>query len=292
MELYLLRTFAAVAREGGITRAAAVLFLSQPAVSGQIKALEEELGLVLFERTPKGMRPTPAGRALLASAESLLDGQQALLDQAKLLKGEIAGEAALGTVGDPQLLQLGDFLGRLHARYPKITVRLEQSNSGTILNKVKNGQLTAGYVVGPAPGGAVQSLLLKQFWLYLAAPAGWREKVETASWEELLTLPWIWPAPQTFCHLAAQALCRQYGAEPPKAVEADQEQTTRSLLKAGVGLALMHEENAQAARAAGEVFLRDGARQSADLRFVYAARRARDPVISALTTVIHEVWAL
>jgi len=292
MELYLLRTFAAVAREGSITRAATVLFLSQPAVSGQLKALEEELGLVLFERTPKGMRLTPAGRALLASAESLLDGRQALLDQAKSLKGDIAGEVVLGTVGDPQLLQLGDFLGRLNTRYPKIKARLEQSNSGTILNNVKSGRLTAGYVVGPAPGAALQSLLLKQFWVYLAAPAGWREKVETASWEALLTLPWIWPAPQTFCHLAAQELCRQYDAEPPKAVETDQEHTTRSLLKAGIGLALMHEESAQAARAAGEVFLRDDARQPADLRFVYATRRARDPVISAMTAVIREVWTL
>ena len=70
MELYQLRTFAAVADEGHLTRASERLHLSQPAVSGHIKALEGELGVRLFERASTGMQLTAAGSELLERARS------------------------------------------------------------------------------------------------------------------------------------------------------------------------------------------------------------------------------
>ena len=72
MELYHLKTFVTVAEEGHLTRAAERLFTSQPAISAHIKALEEELGVTLFERTPKGMQLSPAGAQLLAQAQRTL----------------------------------------------------------------------------------------------------------------------------------------------------------------------------------------------------------------------------
>jgi DNA-binding transcriptional LysR family regulator len=68
MELYLLRTFVTVAEQGHLTKAGALLRLSQPAVSGQIKALADQLELKLFERGPSGMRLTKAGEAPVAGA--------------------------------------------------------------------------------------------------------------------------------------------------------------------------------------------------------------------------------
>src|SRR5262252_9431477 len=65
MELYQLRSFLAVAEAGNLTRAAEKLHLSQPALSAQIRSLEDELEVTLFERTSGGMTPTAAGRRLL-----------------------------------------------------------------------------------------------------------------------------------------------------------------------------------------------------------------------------------
>lgn len=87
MELYQLRTFVAVAREGQLTKAAESLFTSQPAVSAQIKALEDEFGLKLFERSAAGMTPTPAGEALWEEAERLLNASRDLSAKAAALKG-------------------------------------------------------------------------------------------------------------------------------------------------------------------------------------------------------------
>lgn len=67
MDIYQLRTFVVVAREGSVTRASDVLHLSQPAVSAHIKAMEDGLGLSLFERTPRGMSLTQDGQRQLVS---------------------------------------------------------------------------------------------------------------------------------------------------------------------------------------------------------------------------------
>src|SRR5260370_20757109 len=72
MELYQLRSFTAVAELGHLTRAAEKLHVSQPAMSAQIKALEDELGVALFERVPTGMILTAAGRPLLPQAAKVL----------------------------------------------------------------------------------------------------------------------------------------------------------------------------------------------------------------------------
>ncbi len=73
MELYQLRSFVCVAREGNLTRASQQLHLTQPAVSTQIKALEDELDEKLFERKPRSLVLTAAGKMLLARAEEVLD---------------------------------------------------------------------------------------------------------------------------------------------------------------------------------------------------------------------------
>jgi len=88
MELYQLRTFAAVAETGHLTRAAERLHISQPAVSAQIKALEDKLEVRLFERGPAGMTLTRAGARLLEQAAKVIAAAEELRNLAKALTGE------------------------------------------------------------------------------------------------------------------------------------------------------------------------------------------------------------
>ena len=112
MELYQLRSFAAVAEAGHLTRASEKLHISQPALSAQIKALEDELGVALFERTPSGMTLTTAGQRLLPEATKVVTAAGALSSHAKAFAGETTGRARVGTLADPQFLRLGDFLAQ------------------------------------------------------------------------------------------------------------------------------------------------------------------------------------
>src|SRR5262245_19472801 len=101
MELYQLRSFAAVAEVGHLTRAAEKLHISQPPLGAPVKAPEHELAVALFERTASGMALTAAGHRLLIEAEKVLAALQALRGEARALKAEVAGRARVGTVSDP-----------------------------------------------------------------------------------------------------------------------------------------------------------------------------------------------
>jgi DNA-binding transcriptional LysR family regulator len=108
MELYQLRSFAAVAELGHLTRAAERLHVSQPALSAQIKALEDELSVALFERGASGMTLTAAGRQLLPEAERVIAAAQTMKSEALALRGEVTGRIRLGTVADPEFIRLAE----------------------------------------------------------------------------------------------------------------------------------------------------------------------------------------
>src|SRR4029450_3044497 len=130
MELYQLRTFAAVAELGHLTRAAERLHVSQPAVSAQIKALEDELGTSLFERGPAGMTLTTAGSKLLPYASRVLGAATDLRYQALTLKADIPGPLRLGTLSAPEPLRLGNLLARAVERHPLLHLDLRHEVTG------------------------------------------------------------------------------------------------------------------------------------------------------------------
>ena len=110
-----LRAFVTVAREGNLTRAAERLFVTQPALSLQLKKLHESIGVMLFERRPRGMRLTEAGQKLLPAAERALTAAAEFRAAATRLKGSVTGRLRLGTIVDPEFLRMGPFLTSLIA---------------------------------------------------------------------------------------------------------------------------------------------------------------------------------
>jgi DNA-binding transcriptional LysR family regulator len=161
MDLNHLRSFVTVAKFGHLTRAAETLHLSQPALSGHIKALEEELGVTLFERTPSGMDVTPAGERLLAEAETIIGAVQHLAHSAQALRGQPTGHLALGTVLDPALLRVGDLLVHANDRFPQIELELHQLMSSDALARVRSGALDASFYFGDRPEPDLAAVALR-----------------------------------------------------------------------------------------------------------------------------------
>ena len=292
MDLNQLRTFIAVADGGHVTRAAERLHLSQPAVSAQIKALEEGLAQRLFHRTSAGMELTQAGRGLLELAERVLAAAEELKRAARALKGEIAGKLRVGTLSDPQFIRLGEFLGQVLERYPLLELELQNEISGVALKHVREGSLGASFYFGEIPDASVAGLRLGDMTYCVAAPGQWAERVREADWREIAAMPWVLPPEISTITRHTRTLFREHGEELATHVEADDEDVIANLIESGVGLSLLREDIALEKQRAGEICVWDKARLCTPLWFIYLREREQDPLIRALLEVLRKTWGL
>lgn len=290
MDIIHLRAFAAVAREGNLTRAAQRLHLTQPAVSLQIKSLQQSLNLQLFVRTPSGMVLTDDGAKLLPFAERILDGMAEFRQGAQSLHSTLSGALAIGTILDPEFIRLGPFLKRLVESYPMLSTRLQHSMSGDVLQQVRAGGLDGGYYLG-APGRDCHFETLTSFTYNVLAPPGWRSRVAGKDWPALAALPWIWSPPQSAHNRLLSAAFARHDVTPNKVALVDQEPSMLDLVKSGVGLSLVRESIALGEAHAHGLVIADRVSLTTELTFITQAKRTTEPMIAAVLQLLRTVWA-
>ncbi|MDI9850000.1 LysR family transcriptional regulator [Rhodoblastus sp. 17X3] len=173
MSLRALRTLQAIARNGSFARAGTAIGLTQSAVSLQVKALEAEFGVQLFDRARRVPTLTEAGRIVLARAEEVL----ALYDRIPdALSDEraLAGRLRLGVIQTALSGPMPDALIRLYRAHPRLRVHVAAGMSSELASRVATGDLDAAIVTGPVkphPDGLVWAPLYEEsFWLI--APPG------------------------------------------------------------------------------------------------------------------------
>jgi len=148
MELSDLQTFAAVARTGGITRAAEELNTVQSNVTQRVKALEAEIGTPLFERHSRGMTLTNAGKRLLPYAQRMA----ALSREAALAArddGEPKGPLAIGSMETTAAVRLPPLLADFHRRYPAVRLSLRTAPTADLVAGVLDATFDGAFVAGP-----------------------------------------------------------------------------------------------------------------------------------------------
>jgi len=146
MDLRQIQYFTCVYEEQNITRAAAKLHVVQPAVSMQIKKLEEELGTPMFERTARGVTPTPAGRAVYELYRPIMLDLRAARQSALELAGGVFGKLSIGIALSVANSVLGLTLSQYRERFPKVEVCIEESASEALMQKVVAGELDLAVV--------------------------------------------------------------------------------------------------------------------------------------------------
>jgi DNA-binding transcriptional LysR family regulator len=175
-------------------------------------------------------------------------------------------------------------------RYPWLEIELKHGISTWAIEHVSDGSLDAAFCMGHVNIAHMQAVNLTEMAYRVVAPPAWKDKIEHADWADIAALPWI-RAPKMSPHLQmVNEMFARHKLEPFKVVEADQEQTIRSLITAGVGLGLMREDLAFVAQSAGEVCVWRKARPTTSLSFIYLREREADPVIVAMENVVRKIW--
>lgn len=240
MELVQLKYFVAIADTLSFTKAAASFPISQPALSYQIKRLEEELGSRLFERQGRKIALTPSGELLLPLAQNLLsranEAVRVVRDQSDI---EI-GEVGMGGVPSVVTYLVPELLASFHQVFPRVRVDLVEAGDSNLQQRVFAGSLDFAIVSNP---GSPQNLevvpLGSEDLLVITSPAHRLAELPTTDLSGLWTEDFV--LAETSYHLTGQITeaCRRAGFEPNVAYQTGSLEATKNLVRAGLGVSIM-----------------------------------------------------
>lgn len=235
MNLRQLRTLIAIAEQGSFTAAGDAVGLSHSAVSLQVKALEDELGVTLADRTLRPPRLTDRGLALVEQARRI--GH--ILDEIRALGADqgLAGSLALGVVPTAMVHPLPPALARLQAAHPRLSIRVRSGLSGDLAQAVRGGDLDAALVTEPAltPEGLTARAVSAEPLVLIAAEGMAGEDIPAL----IARHPFIWFSRKTWAGQQIERLLAARGLRPREAMEVDALDAIEALVRAGLGISVV-----------------------------------------------------
>lgn len=290
MELYQLKSFMTIAHEKNLTRAAATLHLSQSALSTQIKLLEEELGVLLFNRTSRGMALTEQGRILTNHAQDVLDSAGQLQQKAAALSRGISATVSIGLNTDPTFLRVSAVNQRLSLLHSDTNVVFHICQSIDTPQKLRHGQIDLGFFYGDIHANDIEQIELGKVRTCVVIPKGLYPQDKDPGWAEVAALPWVWVDNNFSFYKVLQHKLQDYRTIPNQAVTAVDEQIVRELVAAGQGVAIMREDEARPLVDADLAKIWSWGWGEISLNVGWLKDRREEKSIKASTQVINYVW--
>jgi DNA-binding transcriptional LysR family regulator len=251
MELRQLRYFIAVAEAQSFTRAAERLHIAQPALSVQVRRLEDELGVDLLDRSRRAIRLTAAGDIMLAEARRLLGALSHMTELARQAGSGDVGRLAIGFVPSAANEALPPILRRYRATHPGVALSLREMPPDLLVRGLHEGRLDVAFLYLPFDDPTLSTTTVAREAFVAALPAdhplATGERLDVA---RLAGEPFILPARHGMPGLHAEVLrlCREAGFSPrPVQEDVWLVQTIIGLVAAGIGVALL-PSNVQALR--------------------------------------------
>ena len=299
-----LRCFVTIAREGSVSRAATLLHLTQPAVSLQLKGLEESIGLLLFNRTPGGFTLTEAGAALLPLAHKAASASSDFRTMAASLREHVRGTLRVGTILEPEFIRLGPFVRSLATSLQKTEVFLRYGISDDVLMQIGKSELDVGYYIDAAPlnapalsertigDGKFQLAPLMRYDYRVIAPLAWRDKVVGKGWADLADLPWLATPPHSAHRRLTDDIFRTFGSLPKRVAFADQEEAVIDFVESGLCLGLARDGILDRITRKRDFVIADKVTLTCDLSFACLASRRHEDMIAHAFSAMQPVWDL
>ena len=160
MTLRELQYIVAVAETGSFSRAAETVHVSQPTLSAQVKKLETELGITIFERATRKVIPTEAGRATIASARRILAEAETLRDTARAARDPLSGRFRLGAIPTLAGYLLPDLVPAASQALPDLKLVLVEEKTDELVKRLRSGRLDAALLALPLPEPGLETLEL------------------------------------------------------------------------------------------------------------------------------------
>src|SRR5919206_2697719 len=239
MDLQRLRVFQAVADEGSFSRAARAVFLSQPAVTQHVHALEAELGVPLFDRLGRRIALTPAGAALAQHVPEILN----LVSTAEVAAREAGGEASrtlrLGVSETLATYVLPPLLGELERRLPQAELRLTVGDSAELLGALLNNTIELALWLREAAHPQLQQTLLASeplVWILPPDdPLAGAASLQANAWQARRL---ILRTRNSAARRVTQAMLEQAGAFPQHVLEMDNLEAIKRAVEVGLGVSI------------------------------------------------------
>ncbi len=241
MDIQELEAFWWISQTGSFNRAAERLYLTQPSVTARIQALEKELGQALFERKPRGVRLTDAGRALLPHAERVLQdirkARQAVVDLMSATGGTLAVGCALTTSS----YTLPEILSRYKSQYPGVEIAVRTGRSQYIQQLVLDDTVQLGLVHAPInPHPEIQAVSLYEEEIVLVAhpehPLAIEQRVTP---DRLAAEPFITPDRSSGYWGMVEQFWASAGLMPRVTMELDSIEATKRMVMHNLGITML-----------------------------------------------------
>lgn len=240
LSLKQIQYFSAVAEYGSFRQASARLNITQPTLSNQVAAMEKTLGVQLFERSRKGINPTPEGRELLVSARRVLEEAQGFTNKAALLSGGGIGTYRLGVTPTLGPYLLPHLLGPIHARYTDLKLYVREDAPSDLESGLINGQHDLILTTQPVMSTdlVVSPLMREPLKLALAQDhrLGNKPRINRM---DLLGEPVLTISEHHLFHRQITELCEKVGAVVRRDYEGTSLDTLRQMVVMGMGIAFL-----------------------------------------------------
>lgn len=234
-----LKAFHYVAKHGGFSRAAEALYLTQPAISEQVRKLEQDHDLLLFQRERKRVNLTPEGEQLYRFTKQYFEIEDQIEDYLSETKAAIDGE--LRIIAD-SAHHMTSFLGSFQKKYPKITITVRSGNTEEILEELRSYNAEIGVVGSLSPGKDMDVLNLGSTEIVAFAAQGvLLASQPTLTLEELAELPLIFREHGSKTREKLEDAAEKHGIRLKPAIVAEGREAVRELVASGAGIGFVSQ---------------------------------------------------
>ena len=293
MELGQLEAFVQVASHHSFSKAAEVLFLTQPSVTARIQALEKELGEDLFERTGRSVRLTDAGSAFLPYADRVLKDVQEGREALESLRHGDFGSLRLGSALTISTYVLPRILKQFGARYPGVEVSIRTGRSDQVLEMVLADEVQVGIVRALVHPDVETVHLYDDEVVLVADPGHPFARTHTADIAEVGQEPLIFFDKGSSYYGLVHGVFRDAGVVPRHAMTLDSMEATKKMVEEGLGIAILPRVSVERELKLGqlvEVEITGVPRIRRQIALVYRRNRKQARTVGAFVEVLQNIY--